>query len=98
MPIIIMGDALEIDQAHGHHRLSALRREHLAFLVRAQHQGIARQLQIQSDDIADFFDEESVAGQLERLAAMGLQTEQAEVALTVLFETPVSPATLRTLQ
>ena len=54
---VIVGDALDVPQPHGQHRLGALQGLDLAFFVHAQHHGVIGRVQIQPDDVADFFDE-----------------------------------------
>jgi hypothetical protein len=57
----------------------------LAFLVDAQDQGFIRRIEIQTDDIADFFDEERVGGEFERAPSVGLDAEQGEITLDGAF-------------
>ena len=62
----------------GHHRqdrLLAIKRLYLALLIDAQHQRPIGRRQIKTDDVADLVDEQRVAGKLESLRAMRLQTE-----------------------
>ena len=80
MPDIVVGDAFDIAQSHRQHRLSALKRLDLAFFVDAQHHGVIRRIQIQSDDVAHFLDEERVVGQFEGPLAVRLHAEQVEPA------------------
>ena len=76
-----MGDAFDIPQAHGQHRLSTIQRLHLGFLVDAQHQGVVRRIEVEADDIADLFDEEGLIGDLEVALPMRLHAKQIEPAL-----------------
>ena len=80
MPDVVVGDAFDIAQSHRQHRLSALQRLDLAFFVDAQHYGVIRRIQIQSDDVAHFLDEERVVGQFEGPLAVRLHAEQLEPA------------------
>ena len=80
MPDIVVGDAFDIAQSHRQHRLSALKRLDLAFFVDAQHHGVIRRVQIQSDDVAHFLDEERVVGQFEGPLPVRLHAEQLEPA------------------
>src|SRR5271166_3435746 len=73
MTDIIVRDALDIPQAHRQHGLRAFERLCLAFLIHAQHQGVIRWVQIQADDITDFFNEERIIREFEALRAMRLQ-------------------------
>jgi hypothetical protein len=79
--VVVMRDAFEVAQSHGQHRLRALERLHLAFLIHTQYEGMIRGIQIQPDDVAHFLYEKRIRGELEGLRAMGLHTEQCQVAL-----------------
>ena len=81
MALVVVGDALDIAEAHRQHRLGALQRLALALLVHADHQRVVRRAQVQADHVAQLLDEERIGGQLEALGAMRLQAEQLEVAL-----------------
>ena len=74
---VVVGDALDVSEPHGQHRLGAVERLHLALLVDAQHQGVVRRVEVQADDVAHLVDEEGVAGELEGFAAVRLQSEGA---------------------
>ena len=78
---IIVRDAFDIAQSHGQHRLGALQGLDLAFFVHAQHHGMIGRVQVQPDDVADFFDEEGVIGEFEVALAVRLDAEQIEPAL-----------------
>ena len=78
---IVMGDALGIAEPHRQQRLGALQRLDLRLLVHAQHHRMIGRVQVQADDVADFFDEERVGGQLEVALAVRLDAEQGEPAL-----------------
>ena len=55
---VVVGDPLDVTQPHGQHRLGALQGLDLAFFVHAQDHGVVGRVQVQPDDVADFFDEE----------------------------------------
>ena len=62
----------------GHHRqdrLLAIERLYLALLVDAEHQRPIGRRQVKTDNVADLVDEQRIAGKLECLRAMGLQSE-----------------------
>ena len=58
-------------------RLCAIERLDLALLVHAQHHRLHRRVEVQADDVAHLLDEQRIAGKLERLLPMRLQTERA---------------------
>lgn len=72
---VIMGDALDITQPHGEQRLGAIQGLNLAFFIHAQHQRVLGRVQIEADDVSDFFDKEGIVGELEVALAMGLKAE-----------------------
>jgi hypothetical protein len=73
--LVVVGDALDVAEAHGQHRLRALERLALALLVDADDQRVVGRTQVQADDVAQLLDEERVVGQLEALGAVGLQPD-----------------------
>jgi len=78
--LVVVGDPLDIAQPHGQHGLRALQRLALTLLVHADHHGVVRRAQVQADDIAQFFDEERVIGELEAFGAVRLQAKELEIA------------------
>lgn len=66
---------------HGQAGLSAVQSLNLALFIDAQHQSMIGRIQIQTRDIAHFFDEERIVGKFETASAMGLQREGAEQAM-----------------
>ncbi len=79
MALVVVGNALDVAEPHGQHRLRALQRLTLALLVHADDQRVVRRAQIQAHHIAQLLDEERVVGQLEAFGAMRLQPEELEV-------------------
>ena len=75
MALVVVGDALDVAEAHGQHRLRGLERLALALLVDTDDQRVVRRAQVQADDVAQLLDEERVVGQLEALGAVGLQPD-----------------------
>src|SRR4029077_14723785 len=67
--------ALRDARHHRQDRLLAIKGLYLALFVNAQHHRPIGRRQIKTDDVADFVDEQRVAGKLERLRAMRLQAE-----------------------
>ena len=76
MPLIVMGDAFDIAEAHRQHRLAALQRLHLTFLIDAEDQRLVRRVQVQADHVPQLLHEEDLTvGMLESmLTAAGLKT------------------------
>jgi len=74
---IVMGHAFDITQTHGQNGLGAVQRLNLALLVDAQDHGVVGRMEIQPDDITDFFDEKGIIGDFEMALAMGLKTKGA---------------------
>lgn len=75
MADIIMSDSFNITQPHGQHRLCAVKGLNLAFFVYTQDHGVVGGIEVESDDIADFFDEEGIVGELEMALAVRRNTE-----------------------
>ena len=78
---IVMGVAFGVSQSQRQHRLSAIQGLNLALLVDAQHHRIVGRIQIQCRDVSHLLNKEWIAGQLERLAQMRLDSEQVEPSL-----------------
>ncbi len=76
VPAIVMGLPLRKARCQGQDRLGAVEDLDLTFLVHAQDERLVRRIQIQPDDVAHFFDELRIRGELEVLHAMRLQTER----------------------
>src|SRR4029077_10753438 len=72
---IRVSPALRDARHHRQDRLLAIKGLYLALFVNAQHHRPIGRRQIKTDDVADFVDEQRVAGKLERLRAMRLQAE-----------------------
>ena len=65
MADVIMGDALDIAQAHGQHRLGAVQGLNLALFIDAKYQGMVGRIQVKADDVPHLFDEERIGGEFE---------------------------------
>ena len=70
MAQIVVRIAFQIAQAHRKSRLTALQSLTLAFLVHTENQCVCRGIQIEADDVPDFFHEERVGRQLESPTAV----------------------------
>jgi len=79
--LVVVGDALDVTEPHGQHRLSALQRLALALLVHADDQSVVWGTQIEPDHVPQFLDEKRVVGQLEAFGAMRLKPKELEVPL-----------------
>jgi hypothetical protein len=77
----VVGDPLDVAETQRQQRLGALQRLDLAFLVDTQDQRLVGRVEIQSDDVAQLLDEERIGGQLEAVAAMGLEAERLQEAM-----------------
>lgn len=75
MANVIMGHAFDIPQTHRQHWLSAIQGLNLAFLVDAQDEGVVWRVEIQADNVANFFDEERIGGEFEAARPMRLYRE-----------------------
>ena len=73
---VIVGDPFDVAQPHRQHRLGAVERLDLGFLVDTQHDGVVGRVEIEADDIAHLLDEEGVVGELEVALAVGLDGER----------------------
>jgi len=60
---------------HWERRLAACQRLYLGLLVHAQHHRGLGRVEVEPDDVIDLLREQRIIGQLEVLAAMGLQLE-----------------------
>ena len=78
---VVVGDAFDVAQSHGQHRLCPVEGLDLAFLIHAQHHGVVGRIQVQADDVTHLLDEEGVVGELETSASMRLYAEQLKPAL-----------------
>ena len=78
---VVMSDAFEVAEAHGEDGLSTLKSLNLGLLIDREHDGVVRGIEVETDDVADFLDEEGVVGNLEMPLAMGLEAEQVEPPL-----------------
>ena len=81
MANIVVGDPLDVAETQRQQRLGALQRLDLTFLVDTQDQRLVGRVEIQSDDVAQLLDEERIGGQLEAVAAMGLEAERLQEAM-----------------
>ena len=72
---VIMGDSLDIAQAQGQHRLSAVKGLNLALFINAQDHSVVGRIEVKSYDVADFFNEEGIVGELEMALAVGGDAE-----------------------
>src|SRR5437016_9356078 len=72
VPFIAMRDTFDVSDAQRQHRLCSLKGLDLALFVNAEYHRIGRRVEVQPDDIAHFFNEERVGGELEPLLSMRL--------------------------
>ena len=77
VPFVVMGDAFDVAKAHGEKGLSPLKSLNLGLLIDREHHGVVRGIEVETDDVADFLDEERVVGNLENAAgdAAGRRTD-----------------------
>ena len=73
MADIIVGDAFQITQSQGQHRLRPAQRLDLRFLVHGQHHGVIRRVQVETHDVAHLLHKKGIGGELEGFAAMRLE-------------------------
>lgn len=85
MSDVIMGDTFDIAQPHGQYGLGTVQCLYLGFLIDAQDHGVVRWVEVEPDDVAHFFDEEGIVGDLEVALAMRLDTEEIEPTLDGAF-------------
>ncbi len=64
-----MGAPLGQARLHRQHRLGAIQRLDLAFLIDAQHHRVLGRVQIQAHDVGDLGDQFGVGGEFERLGS-----------------------------
>src|SRR3990172_7332850 len=74
VPLIVVSHRAAAALLHRQTGLSPVQCLNLALLVHAQNQGLLRRAQIQTNNITDLLNEVRVAGQLERLCPIRLQT------------------------
>ena len=70
---VVVRDAFDVADAHRQQRLGSVQSLDLALLVDAEHHGLVRRVQIESDDVADLLHEERIGGELEVVLSMRLQ-------------------------
>ncbi|EWH00314.1 hypothetical protein Q427_20275 [Halomonas sp. BC04] len=85
MSDVIMGDTLDIAQSHGQHRLGTVQCLYLGLLIDAQDHSVVRRIEVQPDDVAHFFDEEGVGGELEVALTVRLDAKEIEPTLDGAF-------------
>lgn len=74
---VVMRSALDLAGSHGKQGLGAIESLDLRLLVDAQDQRSLRRSQVQAHDVADFLDEERIAGKFEGLRPMRFEAECA---------------------
>ena len=74
---VIVGAPLGHTRHHREHRLLAVERLDLAFLIHAQDERTVWRRQVEPNDVADLVDELRVGGQLEGLGPVRLEGERA---------------------
>jgi len=79
--LVIVSDSGGVPQPQRKHGLSALQCLRLTLLIDAQHQGVFRWIQIQTDYIAQLLDEERIGGEFKTLGAMGLQAKELKIRM-----------------
>ena len=72
MADIVVGDALNITQAHGQHRLGAVQSLNLTFFIHAKYQGMIGRIQVKADDVPYLLDEERIGGKFEATSSVRL--------------------------
>lgn len=75
VPHIVVGHTFDVSQTHGQNRLSPVQGLNLAFLIDTEDHGIFRGVQVEADDVSDFFNEKGVGGDFEMSLPMRLQAE-----------------------
>jgi hypothetical protein len=93
-----MTASLHLARAHGQQRLRPIQRLDLTLLVHTEHQGPVRRIQVQSDDVPDFLDEQWIPRQFERLSTMGCSANARQMRWTVFRLRPQACAIARVLQ
>ena len=81
MANIVVGDSFDISQSNGQHGLSPVKGLYLALLIDGEDDRMVRGVQIEPHDIADFFNEKRITGQLEVLRAMRLNGKRLKDAM-----------------
>src|SRR5262249_20935000 len=81
MAPVVVGDAVDIADAHGKHGLGAFEGLDLALLIDAKHHGLVGRIKIKPDHIAQLLDEEGIGRELKTASTMRLQTEEFEQAM-----------------
>jgi len=85
---VVVGDAFDVTESHGQHRLGPVERLHLGLFIDTQDHGVIGRVEIQTHDVAHLLNEEGVIGELEVALSMGLNAEQGEPALHGTFRHP----------
>ena len=74
---IVMRHAFDITQTDRKNGLGAVQRLNLALLIPTQDHGLLGRIEIQTDNIADFFDEKGIIGDFKVALPMGLKAKGA---------------------
>ena len=75
MPLVVAGSLLRQTRPQRQNRLCPIQRLYLRFFIHAQHDGMFGRIQIQAHDIPHLLHQPWISRQLERFAAMRLQTK-----------------------
>jgi len=76
-----MGHSFYVSEPHGQHRLGPVEGLNLRLLIDREHDRMVRRVQIEPHHIANFFNEERIAGQLEVLRVVRLNGKRSEDAM-----------------
>ena len=76
-----MGDALDIAQAHGQHRLGAVQGLNLALLIHAKYQGMVRRIQVKANDVTRLLDEERIGRKFEATTSVRLYRKRLKYTM-----------------
>lgn len=81
MANVVVGHSFDVSKSHGQHGLGPVEGLDLRILINGEHDRMIRRFQIEPHDIAYFFNEERIAGELEVLAPVRVNGERPEDAM-----------------
>src|SRR5664279_2214003 len=81
MADVVVGDALDIAQAHGEHGLGAVQGLNLALLIHAKYQSMIGRIQVKANDVTRLFDEEWVGREFEATTSVRLYRKRLKYTM-----------------
>ena len=98
MALIVVRAAFQLSRAQRQHGLGTIQCLNLAFLIHTEDQSVIRQIQIQTHDVPDFFNQQRVGRELKLSVRCSCKPNARQIRLIVIRLSPVALANSRVLQ